>query len=633
MGLVANLKKWIILLFLFIKDKKISSPLKEYLDYYKTIKEPNYAVLATGEWGTGKTFQVKKALKEDERYYVSLYGLQTVEEIHSNVLAEVDPKLALATSFVNGLDDTAKNIGGLFALGSPFAGLMKARLQKDLKPDRVLIFDDLERCGLGLNDTLGVINTYVEHHGFQVVVIAHDDKIVSKIEGTEEFKKTKEKIFGQAIKIKPQTEQVFDVFCKEVSNIEKHKFIKKHKNLIISTFNESGEKSLRILRHLIEDLARLYECLDGVHLKNKKAMNELVGLFSALNIEVRAGAFDESDLEDREHKGMRYSMSIENNKKKDDTTDNEDIPIFLKSNKKYLTVDLESNLLQDKVLKQMLVDGLYDKNAIRQSLNDSHYFIEPKVEPPWKMVSKFQRLEDEIVDEAILKMNQQFENREVIEPGEMLHIFSLRLMMVKMGELETTASEQVKAAKLYIDDLLEKNKLPPKDYEADLFLIDGYGGYSFYERNSEGFTEIFNYLNKARQKALENSLPEKAKELLELMKTDSRAFFEQVTITNNGPNPYALLPALMHIDAQEFVDVWLKKSMESLESQSYIRSAMQGRYDSCRLKDELSSEKGWVKEVAKLIDEAANKKTGLKSQKIKNIFPSELRNRLDKKPE
>ncbi|WP_352550474.1 hypothetical protein [Mesorhizobium australicum] len=32
--------------------------MKKYLDYYRTRKEPHYAVLVTGDWGTGKTYQV-----------------------------------------------------------------------------------------------------------------------------------------------------------------------------------------------------------------------------------------------------------------------------------------------------------------------------------------------------------------------------------------------------------------------------------------------------------------------------------------------------------------------------------------------------------------------------------------------
>ena len=70
------------------------SHLEDYLAYYKGCNAPGYAVLVTGEWGTGKTYQVKEALAEEERYYVSLFGLQSPHDVHSAVFAAMDPKLA-----------------------------------------------------------------------------------------------------------------------------------------------------------------------------------------------------------------------------------------------------------------------------------------------------------------------------------------------------------------------------------------------------------------------------------------------------------------------------------------------------------------------------------------------------------
>ena len=54
---------------------KKPDPLKSYLDYYKDLDRPGYAVLVTGEWGVGKTYQVQKVLAPEEYIYVSLFGL------------------------------------------------------------------------------------------------------------------------------------------------------------------------------------------------------------------------------------------------------------------------------------------------------------------------------------------------------------------------------------------------------------------------------------------------------------------------------------------------------------------------------------------------------------------------------
>ena len=38
----------------------MTTQLEHFLNYYKKTESPGYAVLVTGEWGTGKTFQVQQ---------------------------------------------------------------------------------------------------------------------------------------------------------------------------------------------------------------------------------------------------------------------------------------------------------------------------------------------------------------------------------------------------------------------------------------------------------------------------------------------------------------------------------------------------------------------------------------------
>lgn len=70
--------------------------LANYLQYYSTLEKPGYAVLVTGPWGVGKTHQVKQVIPESQRYYVSLYGLDSVNSIHDAVLASCCLSLALS---------------------------------------------------------------------------------------------------------------------------------------------------------------------------------------------------------------------------------------------------------------------------------------------------------------------------------------------------------------------------------------------------------------------------------------------------------------------------------------------------------------------------------------------------------
>lgn len=73
--------------------------LEEYPKHYTSLKAPGYAVLVTGAWGTGKTFQVRACIAEAERIYVSLYGVRSVEQIHAEVFAAAHPSKARTRGF------------------------------------------------------------------------------------------------------------------------------------------------------------------------------------------------------------------------------------------------------------------------------------------------------------------------------------------------------------------------------------------------------------------------------------------------------------------------------------------------------------------------------------------------------
>lgn len=209
------------------------TPLDAYLAYYRGLCHPGpgYAVLATGPFGTGKTHQVLQALPEEERIYVSLFGVRSVEQLHAEVVAAANPSLEKIARAAEQAGGVAKNLGGPFAIGAAASPVVSAMLRREVRPDRVLIFDDLERCSLEPTDSLGAINQYVEHRGFRVVVIAYDEAIAEKDPNAK-----KEKLFGQTIRIEPQTDQAFGSFLLRQGNGRARTFIESYKETVLDIF-------------------------------------------------------------------------------------------------------------------------------------------------------------------------------------------------------------------------------------------------------------------------------------------------------------------------------------------------------------------------------------------------------------
>ena len=72
--------------------------IKEFLNYYIGLPNPQYAVLLKGKWGSGKTHfinEYKKELdKNKQKYiYVSLYGVTSYDEIETKFLEAIYPRL------------------------------------------------------------------------------------------------------------------------------------------------------------------------------------------------------------------------------------------------------------------------------------------------------------------------------------------------------------------------------------------------------------------------------------------------------------------------------------------------------------------------------------------------------------
>lgn len=242
---------------------------------------------------------------------------------------------------------------------------------------------------------MGAINLYVEHHGCRVVVIAHDGELEA------EFAAAKEKLFGQSIQIHPAVDDAFDAFVAQFGRSETEQFFIGHKEKLLSIFQASKAESLRILKHVIEDLSRLHQAISPEHLKNPAAMNELVDLFSALDIEIRSGRLFEIDLIDR-GKALRKQAVLSATRK----PSLEEIPaLIVQSKNRYSTIELGSNLLDDTRVTQMLIKGNFESGPIQLSLNNSRYFMQPSEAPVWRIFFDFDRLHDAVIKEAIKRLN------------------------------------------------------------------------------------------------------------------------------------------------------------------------------------------------------------------------------------
>jgi len=579
------------------------SPLEKYLAYYVGRLQPGYAVLVTGEWGTGKTHQVRRALPDTHAHYISLFGLNTPSEIEAQIFTKMFPKASAVRRFAEKMDSTSVGIPVLGSVGTGgLASLITGPFIKNaVDNSRPLILDDLERCTVENAVLLGIINRYVEHHGCRVIVIAHDAKVV------ETFADTKEKIFGQTLHVEPNVEAAFAEFVAFFKDPQKPDKLGAHRQEVLSTFGESGISSLRVLRHVVEDVDRLADALEDHHFENDMAMVELVRLFSAIAVEVRTNKLVREDLFRRKEKIFSHSMDMGRTKKEEPPKSR-----LYEAVQRYAAVDIGSTLLSDDVLAEMLFDGRFTEEHIRASLNNSAYFVAKEAAPPWQIVGSFDKLDDEYCDQALARMNEQFDKREVTDSGEFLHIVALKMMMASRGVLRVTSRQIADDAKCYIDDLVTAKRLPVRNpgWMWTEEFKDASDGVAYWVTESyrTDFEDVFKYLVEARTNVLIDTLPSKVPALLEAVKTDGQKFFDMVCHTRNATLEYEDIPIFAHVDPTAFVDAWLQSPRTGWY---WIGNALKNRHKVLMQYPALASESVWYPQVCDEMLKRARSQEGL----------------------
>jgi hypothetical protein len=604
----------------------LSNHLENYLHYYMNLDKPGYAVLVTGAWGTGKTHQVKNAIPEDQRYYISLFGLTDIDQVSKAVFAEVNPTLSKINTTFEVVEDASKSTSNLASfsltgaalgaagalIGSLGASGIKYFSKNLLSTGRAIIFDDLERSGLSTDQRLGIINLFVEQLGCKVIVIANDKEIA------ERFDEKKEKLIGQTIRIEPRTNDAFEAFSKTLKPCQ-GEFVQRYKSEIIDTFKTSARESLRILKYVVDDVSRFHNCLSAEYLDNKQAMAELVRLFTALDIETRYGSLTEPDLRGRQ---QSYIISAMNGEKGSQS------PIKILSDR-YSPLDLTNTLIDDDLAVSLFIKGSYQRDEIERSLNVSPYFSDPATLPPWLGLYQFYRIPADEAQSYLDRLNSQIANFEITCPGELLHSFALLLLLSHYGLIEQTKSELIERARNYLATLLDENRLAENAVEPLQIddLTSGHRGFGFWFDKSylSELNEIRAELIAFQQASLEKQLPTFAEELIQLVKTDAQEFYNDVCPNSARAARFLALPVLACIEPNDFLAALLSVSPAE---RRIVSSALKDRYDGSRIDHELTKEKPWIIELLRLVDAKSAELTGFASLQLKLLFGQHFRDRV-----
>lgn len=561
-----------------------TNPVNRHIQDYLTFfldreKEPNFAILITGPWGIGKTFLVKRYLDQycartEKKYlYVSLYGLSSVDEIN--------------TALVEAMYPLAGNKGVKFVGKLLNSGLKKFIDPPELKysdfldklGDKIVVFDDLERCALPASTVLGYINQFVEHDTCSVVILANEDEIGDEAE----YRRVKEKVVGKTFAISPSLEEALDYFVARIANAELKLFLQEHLRELAAVYNASETHNLRILFQVIADFERLWEAILPERRRNSEAMTHVLRLVSALSFELRSGGIAASDLIDRRVNWIVGSVG----------KSEEPLSAWITACRKYGALDIASTVLSDEVLHDVLVRGEVKPDQINASLAQSSFFVDD-TEPAWRTLwYAFSRPDDQTA-KAHETFAKEFADRAFLDPGVVLHAFGLKLWLADMQMGAADRAEAKAQCEQYLDDLARDGKIAALGPDMLYTSETGHGGLGFHEVQSAEFQALHKRFLDMRRDAHKVNLPAEAEGLLAQMEKDPDLFGRRITIMGGADQKYARVPILAALDAKRFAH-----SLLDLHPgvQQAVAGALLARYAHAELQDRLESEARWLDEV------------------------------------
>lgn len=344
------------------------------LDYVRS-DYTDYAIMINGEWGSGKTHfwnnKIRKKIESlqlnGKRYttiYMSLYGISNLDEISKKIFIEttqlMDKRLR---KFMDANGQTT--IPEYAKTGIDMANFFGVTQNGDRvdyseffsTDDKVLCFDDLERANVDVIDILGYINNFVEHDHIKTIIICNEKELSTKLKSSNlemktfiatylldkqdelnktdkpmvekiqdkiehvfdkanDYERIKEKLIGETFEYAPKFDYIINgILMRYENDPDLIRFLRENTRLIISTFNKSGTRNLRILKHALNDFKKIYEMVNKSYPNtNHRIMQTMLIFTIAISFEIKAGKITKDKFinikDNEEYKSILVSSRI-----------------------------------------------------------------------------------------------------------------------------------------------------------------------------------------------------------------------------------------------------------------------------------------------------------------------------------
>jgi hypothetical protein len=434
--------------------KKTNRNIIDYLNYYFSESvNADYAILLNGPWGSGKTYFIKNEIlsdnEEGNRLYITLNGVSSIAEVTDQFFSQLHPRLSskplkyfgvIAARTINGLagTDVAKDENDKALIQDLFLSLN----------NKIIIFDDLERCLIPIQSILGHINSFVEHEKCKVLIVASEKDIPKK--QIREYSIKKEKTIGKTISLNPPLNEVIDFFNQNMSNSLAKRIIEKNKNNIMKIISESGEMNFRSIRSIFSDFERIVISFECYFVKSDMSLTKLVYSLLALGIEQKSGKITYNEIGNLPTNSFNYALAKAMNNKSEWIVE------------KYTSVEWFDPVIPYSSIARIFETGIIDKDDVTLHLQQHPLLVSKQKIQYWRELWAWNELTRSDYLRALKGLKAQLENFELLEPEVILHVIGISLSLESSNERTLTSEENTSTYfRRYIDEINKRSLLLP----------------------------------------------------------------------------------------------------------------------------------------------------------------------------
>lgn len=270
----------------------------------------SFGIALNGKWGVGKTVFWNKFIEdnllEKKTAYVSLFGIESVQDIERKIIFQISVKDRLVSSVKDKLKDFKTTFGlkdediNLGITGSILSIGLSLFEKKDFE-NVIVCFDDFERISdkLKLKDVLGLISELKEQKKCTVVMILNKDEL-----NDDNFSKYKDKIVDYDLNYEPTPKESFELVKTELITFHDY---------ALEYFQTHNINNIRIMKRVmnalndysyLEDLLKDYKGIEREIIENILEISTINAIDLSVDfkkLSKYSNPYDWDEIKNREH--------------------------------------------------------------------------------------------------------------------------------------------------------------------------------------------------------------------------------------------------------------------------------------------------------------------------------------------